>query len=96
VSKSSLSAEFRAEAVAFGQRIRQLRDAKGWTQEDLAEHANIHRNQVQNVERGTLTGRDPAVTNPQLSTYLGLCRALGISIRIDVNSPSGFVIQIED
>ncbi|QCR22856.1 helix-turn-helix domain-containing protein [Pontibacter sp. SGAir0037] len=36
----------------FGKRIRQLRVAEGWTQEDLAEHTQFHRTYIGMVERG--------------------------------------------
>jgi transcriptional regulator with XRE-family HTH domain len=36
----------------FGKRIRALREAHGWSQEELAERAHLHRNYVGGVERG--------------------------------------------
>jgi len=36
----------------FGQRVRSLRTAKGWSQERLAEEAGLHRNYVGGLERG--------------------------------------------
>jgi transcriptional regulator with XRE-family HTH domain len=41
-----------AHRRAFGDRVRQLRQAHGWTQEDLAERAGLHRTYVTGVERG--------------------------------------------
>ncbi len=38
--------------IAFGQRVRTLREAKGWTQEELAEKADIHRTYLGGIERG--------------------------------------------
>jgi transcriptional regulator with XRE-family HTH domain len=36
----------------FGQNLRRFRNAKGWSQEKLAEHARLHRTYVGAVERG--------------------------------------------
>ena len=38
--------------IEFGQRIRQLRLDKGWSQEDLADRAGLHRTYIGMVERG--------------------------------------------
>lgn len=37
---------------ALGLAIRRLRDARGWSQEQLAEHADLNRSYVGEVERG--------------------------------------------
>ena len=39
--------------------MRQLREARGWSQEDLAEKADMHRTYVSGIERGT---RNPTLT----------------------------------
>ena len=36
----------------FGRRVRTARDARGWTQEDLADEADLDRTYVGGVERG--------------------------------------------
>jgi transcriptional regulator with XRE-family HTH domain len=38
--------------VALGERIRQLRQERGWRQIDLAEEAGIHENYVSDLEQG--------------------------------------------
>lgn len=43
----------------FGLRVRQLRETRGWSQEDFAEKADLHRTYVSGIERGT---RNPTLT----------------------------------
>jgi transcriptional regulator with XRE-family HTH domain len=35
-----------------GERVRELRKAKGWNQDDLAQHTGLGRTYISNVERG--------------------------------------------
>lgn len=44
--------EDRARLKAFGMRIKLLRVSRGWSQEQLAEAAGMHRTFVGQVERG--------------------------------------------
>lgn len=37
----------------FGTTVRELREAQGWTQEQLAEYAGLNRSYVGEIERGT-------------------------------------------
>ena len=53
----------------FGRRVRQLRLAKGWTQEKLAEHTGLHPTYIGGVERGE--------RNLGLDNLLKIARALG-------------------
>ena len=39
--------------VRLGQRIRELRKARGWRQIDLAVHADVGKNHICELERGT-------------------------------------------
>jgi transcriptional regulator with XRE-family HTH domain len=36
----------------FGQGVRELRKAQGWSQERLAEHSNLNRSYIGEIERG--------------------------------------------
>ena len=49
-----------SEKVLFGQRLRQLRQAKGWSQEELSVQAKLDRTYVGGVERGE---RNLSLTN---------------------------------
>jgi Predicted transcriptional regulators len=59
------------EAVALGKRLHLLREAKGWTLEELAEAAGMNELQVGHIERGA--------TDPKLSTIRKLARAYGMT-----------------
>jgi transcriptional regulator with XRE-family HTH domain len=56
------------------------------TQEQLAEAAGLHRNQVQNIENSRNNARDsqgrptPGPGNPQLDTIWAIARALEIYV----------------
>lgn len=39
----------------FGKAIRRLRDARGWSQEKLAEASNLNRTYIGEIERGQVT-----------------------------------------
>jgi transcriptional regulator with XRE-family HTH domain len=57
--------------VAFGQRIRQLREQRQLSQEQVAELANVHRTYMSSVERGQ--------RNVGLDNIVAIARALGVS-----------------
>jgi transcriptional regulator with XRE-family HTH domain len=58
------------EAEMFGERVRELRDKAGMTQEKLAQAADLTTSFVSTVERGQKM--------PSLNTILKLARALRI------------------
>lgn len=60
-------------SVRFGQRIRDLREAKGWSQEVLATAAGVHRTHVSLIEN--------AKREVQLDTVEKLADALGVAAR---------------
>ena len=54
----------------FGTRLRQIRDERGYSQEELAEKAGLHRNYVGGIERGE--------RNVALENIVKLAKALSI------------------
>lgn len=54
----------------FGKKVRELREAKGWSQEDLADESGLHRTYVSGIERG--------VRNPTIRIVSRLAEALGV------------------
>lgn len=57
--------------VAFGRRVRCIREQRGFSQEQLAELAGIHRTYMSSVERGQ--------RNIGLDNIAALADALGVS-----------------
>ncbi|MDP3675578.1 MAG: helix-turn-helix transcriptional regulator [Novosphingobium sp.] len=54
----------------LGRNVRRLREEQGWSQEDYADRAGIHRTYVSDIERGR---RNPSVTVVErLAKPLGL------------------------
>ncbi len=64
----------RADVISrsLGRRIRQLRQAKSWSQEMLAGKADMHRTYMWGIEQG--------IRNPSLRHLARIADALGISI----------------
>lgn len=56
----------------LGWRVRQLRDAKGWTQEALAGRAGLDRSYVAGIEAG--------LRNPSTKALARIARALGVTL----------------
>lgn len=61
-----------ALAVRFGQRIRELRETRGWIQTDLAFHSRLERAFISRVENGK--------TQAGLESIERLAAALGVSV----------------
>jgi transcriptional regulator with XRE-family HTH domain len=68
-----------ALAVAIGGRVRQERQSRGWTLDQLAEAAGVSRRMVVNVEQGA--------ANPSVGTLLRISDALGVGLPALVESP---------
>ena len=58
-------------ATALGRRIRQLRADKGWSQERLAEHADLDQNYIAGIE---------VARNTSLKALERLARALDVRL----------------
>lgn len=58
------------EAVTFGRRVRELRHARDWSQERLAEAADINVVQLSHIENG--------LNEPKLTTILKLAKGLAV------------------
>lgn len=57
---------------ALGARVRRLREAKSWTQEVLAERADLDRSYIAGIEAG--------LRNPSVKAAAKLARGLGVSL----------------
>ena len=66
-------------AVAIGLRVKQERQSRGWTLDQLAEAAGVSRRMVVNVEQGAV--------NPSVGTLLRLSDALGVGLPSLVEPP---------
>ncbi|MDP2807415.1 MAG: helix-turn-helix transcriptional regulator [bacterium] len=65
----------------LGKRIRELRKARGLTQEQLAERTDLDYTSIGSLERG--------IFNPSLNTAGKIAAALGISIQQLITIPAG-------
>jgi transcriptional regulator with XRE-family HTH domain len=62
---------FPKQSLAFGSRLKQLRDMAGLTQKELADMANINRSTLNQIEKGKM--------NAGFETMMLLFRELNIS-----------------
>ncbi|WP_423945809.1 helix-turn-helix domain-containing protein [Candidatus Binatus sp.] len=60
-------------SIVFGRRVRELREQRGWTQENLAVKCGRHWTYVGGIERGE--------RNPTLRVICDLAQALGVTVR---------------
>jgi transcriptional regulator with XRE-family HTH domain len=58
--------------VAFGRNVARLRNERGYSQDQLAEKADLDRTFVSGIERG--------LRNPGIKTVLQIARALNVGV----------------
>jgi transcriptional regulator with XRE-family HTH domain len=75
-----------AMATAIGGRVRQERQAREWTLDQLALAAGVSRRMVVNVEQGA--------ANPSIATLLRISDALGIGLPALVEPPPPRPVQV--
>lgn len=63
--------------IKFGQRVRELRKERGWSQEEFAGRCELDRTYISGIERG--------VRNPTLEVIGILSRGLKVSIEVIFN-----------
>jgi transcriptional regulator with XRE-family HTH domain len=64
----------------FGVTVRQLREGKGWSQEELSERSDLNRSYVGEIERGRVI--PSIVTAQKLATALGI-NMVGLLMRCE-------------
>ena len=67
------SLDFERQYQLIGQRIKSLRQARGWSQATLGAHTDLEKSAIQRIERGY---------NSRLKTLLKLATVLGVSLAV--------------
>ena len=75
-----------ALALAIGVRVRQERQSRRWTLDQLAEAAGVSRRMVVNVEQGA--------ANPSVGTLLRISDALGVGLPALVERPGPAPVKV--
>jgi len=75
-----------ALAAAIGARVKQERQARRWTLDQLAETAGVSRRMVVNVEQGA--------ANPSVGTLLRISDALGVGLPALVEPPDPKAVKV--
>ncbi len=73
-------------ARTIGARVKQERQSRQWTLDQLATHAGVSRRMVVNVEQGT--------ANPSVGTLLRLSDALGVGLPALVEPPTAKPVKL--
>jgi transcriptional regulator with XRE-family HTH domain len=68
------------KGTGFGHRLKALREAEGWSLDDLAERSGVHRQSIWKMEQGQ--------REPSWPTVLALAGALGVT-------PNDFVYRVD-
>jgi transcriptional regulator with XRE-family HTH domain len=70
----------------IGQRVRQHRNARGWTLDELSDRSGVSRRMVINIEHGE--------GNPSIATLLRISDALGVGlpVLVDVERPRDLAV----
>jgi transcriptional regulator with XRE-family HTH domain len=83
--QSDLGAHAGADSItrAIGGRVRQGRNSRGWTLDQLAERSGVSRRMLVSIEQGS--------ANPSIATLLRISDALGIGLPalVDMDDPPG-------
>lgn len=61
-----------AHRRAFGDRVRNLRSERGWTQEEMAERVDLHRSYLASIESGS--------RNPTLDVIVKIANGLHVPV----------------
>ncbi len=70
--------DWKTYGLALGQRVREVREAVGMTQEELWLRSGLSRAQVQNIERSRSARGGPG--NPRLGTVYRIAQALRVPV----------------
>ena len=70
--------ELSLDEVRFGSVVRNLRSERGWSQERLAEHADLNRTYLGEIERG--------VAIPSLASASKIASAFGLRLSVLIAS----------
>jgi transcriptional regulator with XRE-family HTH domain len=81
-----VDAQAAALATAIGHRVRQERQSRRWTLDQLAEAAGVSRRALVNVEQGA--------ANPSVGTLLRLSDALGVGLPALVEPPTPRSVKV--
>ena len=70
----------------IGERVRQHRNARGWTLDELSDRSGVSRRMLINIEHGD--------GNPSIATLLGISDALGVGLPllVDVERPRDLTV----